>query len=117
MPGTTLRNYRSPDLRSWPVNCISRYRGLLRGLHDVGIAYLMSALACEIFWLRCCTVVPEVAEPGFGGAMTPQMFVAQDQHREPGTKHGAKPVDPPTLPRRGNQFRPKRSRRVRARAG
>ena len=58
----------------------------------------MSALACEIFWLRCCTVVPEVAEPGFGGPMTPQMFVAQDQHREPGTKHGAKPVDPPTLP-------------------
>ena len=24
--------------------------------------------------------------------MTPQMFVAQDQHREPGTKHGAEPV-------------------------
>src|ERR1700741_2766902 len=71
----------------------------------------------RFFWLRCCTVVPEVTEPGFGGPMTLQMFVAQDQHREPGTKHGAKPVDPPTLPCRGNQFRPKRSRRVRARAG
>jgi hypothetical protein len=48
-------------------------------------------------------VVPEMAEPGFGGPMTLQMFVAQDQHRETGTKHGAKPVDPPTLPCRGDQ--------------
>src|SRR6202008_3593794 len=45
----------------------------------------------RFFWLRCCTVVPEVAEPGFGGPVTLQMFVAQDQHRQAGaTSSGPK---------------------------